>query len=669
MDNHLIKILMFLILLSFIQVPAFADLDYSKNNTVPTSPTTYEPNKTYQFNITWQNTTDPLDTVLFEWDGTKEIPTGSRTIDANTTEFYVDKIDLSANEYGWEYKWIANDTLGNSNSTDDQFYIIDKTTPTITLLLDNNDSETVTFDMNWTVNFTAYSDVSNLNIKLNTTLSGWTEQNGTTIIYLSTLTDSEGTYNVTAYTDGNENYSSTNLTHYLVVEYRAPSCSHNEYPTNGTNYSLGENYHFNLTCQDGSLETVIFTFNGTEISTNNTTIDANTKVFNATLIDLPANETGYTYNWFAEDSFGDNSSTGNLTYVIEKGSILHLAIDGEESNKAITDGTLANITCWTNDTRIDGTQFKLERWVGYPLQYQDTYTNTSAYNISVNKTFYLADDGTEYRCYINNSSIAENYINISRIVTVNPISTDDGGDDGSPPSSGGTLPISGSISIQGLTSKLTVNAGESKSTTFSLKNTYDLSFYVNISISGISDTWYRLDKKTLVRVFGDSSETITLTFNIPEDAEAKDYTVRVTVRGGTNPQTSFILTVNPPVEEELTIEQNETLEATNQTANETAASPTGLFPFNLIDPTYIVLIVGAMACILIFIFRKKITGTLLIRYQSKPIKEERIEVKSKLEEKVIKKKPEKKLKIRSPFSGLKLRLSLVKEKKEKKEKK
>jgi len=179
-----------------------------------------------------------------------------------------------------------------------------------------------------------------------------------------------------------------------------------------------------------------------------------------------------------------------------------------------------------------------------------------------------------------------------------------------------------------------------------------------------------LDKKTLVRVFGDSSETITLTFNIPEDAEAKDYTVRVNVSGGTNPKSTFTLTVNPPVEEEVTIEQPETLEATNQTANETAAAPTGLFPFNLIDARYVVLIVGVIACVLIVIFRfrNNIRGFVSRDYKPKPIKEKRIEVKPKPEEKVIKKKIEKKKK-RFSLSGLKLRLTLVKEKKEKKEKK
>jgi len=68
--------------------------------------------------------------------------------------------------------------------------------------------------------------------------------------------------------------------------------------------------------------------------------------------------------------------------------------------------------------------------------------------------------------------------------------------------------------------------------------------------------------------------------------------------------------------------------------------------------------------VLTFRFRGNITGFLSRGYKAKPIKEKRIEVKPK--EKVIKKKPEKKRKKRFSLSGLKLKLTIVKEKKEKK---
>jgi hypothetical protein len=83
------------------------------NSESPSSPFTYVPSQAYQLNITYQNSSY-INNVYFVWNGTNTAPTGNRTIDANTTEFYLSKADLSAGTY--QYYIFVNTSSGNESS-------------------------------------------------------------------------------------------------------------------------------------------------------------------------------------------------------------------------------------------------------------------------------------------------------------------------------------------------------------------------------------------------------------------------------------------------------------------------------------------------------------------------------------------------------------------------
>jgi len=96
---------------------------YSSNVTDPASPVTYAPGASYQFNITWTDATTDVDTVLFEFNG------NNYSVSQDGNVYYIILPELSANVTGHEYKWYANDSANNWNSTVQLNYIINKADP------------------------------------------------------------------------------------------------------------------------------------------------------------------------------------------------------------------------------------------------------------------------------------------------------------------------------------------------------------------------------------------------------------------------------------------------------------------------------------------------------------------------------------------------------------
>ncbi|MEM4322105.1 MAG: hypothetical protein QW308_03370, partial [Candidatus Woesearchaeota archaeon] len=115
---------------------------WSNNKTFPTSPATYSPTQTYQFNITWTDNT-ALDTVLFEHNFTGVAANYSPTgFTGNTTnrEYFYNYGPLAAGNYYW--KSHANDTSGNTNSTATFPYTVNKATPTLNITLQPSSTTT-----------------------------------------------------------------------------------------------------------------------------------------------------------------------------------------------------------------------------------------------------------------------------------------------------------------------------------------------------------------------------------------------------------------------------------------------------------------------------------------------------------------------------------------------
>jgi len=140
-----------------------------------------------------------------------------------------------------------------------------------------------------------------------------------------------------------------------------------EEPASPTTYSSQATYRFNITVNDpdgeGDISTVIFEFNGVNETVTTYVIHNTTaRNYSITKTDLPANPSGYTFKWYANDSQNSWASVVEGTYVINKGVNL-----------------LTSLTCSPSST------------VTYPIQTTCTGTQSTTGDDGV--IYYLYRDG------------------------------------------------------------------------------------------------------------------------------------------------------------------------------------------------------------------------------------------------------------------------------------
>jgi PGF-pre-PGF domain-containing protein len=144
----------FLILVSFVLISsvlsssAFAYPVWSENTTTPSSPQNYSPTATYNFSIRWNETVGGLGNIsqaIFEWGGTNYTKSTTPAVQNNTNGYFW--INFTAQAAGnYSFKWYANDTAGNWNSSDTWSYVINKGTPTVNVYIDDVASDkTITY--------------------------------------------------------------------------------------------------------------------------------------------------------------------------------------------------------------------------------------------------------------------------------------------------------------------------------------------------------------------------------------------------------------------------------------------------------------------------------------------------------------------------------------------
>jgi len=536
---------------------------------------------------------------------------------------------LGANADGYEYKVNA---IGNQNYSDNStgliyYAFVNKANPNINLLIDGV-SKNVTADRNWTINFTAYADNPYVNVFLNTNLLGWILQNGTPTVYNKTkLTQADGVYDITAYIVDNENYSADSITYYLNINETTPTYSSSSVvvnPPHNSQYISNQVYQFNITWQDGSLDNVTFniyntsvldansinkTFNSILNSTNltNYTVDNNTRIFSVNVYDLPKGN--YNYVWTAFDTFNKNSSIFSSYTVAPKDITSNISLSISSTSLPSGGGSVA-ASCSASSYPVNLTL----NFVGFT-------SNTSNKGDAV----YLSGSilqTTDISCYVSGNA---NYTG-SKIGSVFVASSSPSPIPGqSPGPTQNTTP--GSFIIYGLTPTLSINLGESKQVSFTLKNTLGKGAIANVTISvkGIDSSWYTPLSK-INYSYNNILQTLTLTFKIPSDAEAKDYTVKIAATGKlvvnssiiNTPDATMKLTVASPQPiqplpsqtvgtENTTEQQNETA---NITSNQTASGATGLAATFEFFKNNLVIILAIAACLLIFIFRNNLTTAL-----------------------------------------------------------
>jgi len=104
------------------------------SNEAHTDPAVYSKGGSYDFSIDWTDETSGVSTVTFTFDGNNYNPSASGSTYSYTLS------DLPAGTYS--FKWTATDSAGNSITTNDFTFTVEKAVPSISLSLSPSDNET-----------------------------------------------------------------------------------------------------------------------------------------------------------------------------------------------------------------------------------------------------------------------------------------------------------------------------------------------------------------------------------------------------------------------------------------------------------------------------------------------------------------------------------------------
>jgi outer membrane protein assembly factor BamB len=196
--------------------------NWSNNLTQPQSPTVYEPNKNYQFNLTWYDNVG-ISKVLIEHNFTTGGPLVNSTMNNEGYEYFFSLSDLPAGTYVW--RSYANDTSNNWNKTDQWVYVVEKASTLTRLFLNGSESDR-TYNVSEVANFTVALNVSGKTVYLETNMSDWVLQSSVTPLYNYTKLNQKGIFNVTGYFLGDENYTASSQTYFVsVIDEESPSWS------------------------------------------------------------------------------------------------------------------------------------------------------------------------------------------------------------------------------------------------------------------------------------------------------------------------------------------------------------------------------------------------------------------------------------------------------------
>lgn len=202
------------LLLSEIVPPQF-----NSNSTSVSSGTQYAPEINYGFQI---NFTDNIgiSTAFFETNLNSSIKnyTVSCFGPATNVLCIINFTDLTAGN-NYQYRWIANDTSNNFNSTDVVSYQIAKNTSAVIRLFLNETEGNKIYGQNQIANFTAFLNVSGKTIFLDSNYTGWALQSNANsrIDNITTLSSVGNNFNLTAYWNGDENYTASSQTYFFNI--------------------------------------------------------------------------------------------------------------------------------------------------------------------------------------------------------------------------------------------------------------------------------------------------------------------------------------------------------------------------------------------------------------------------------------------------------------------
>jgi hypothetical protein len=294
-----------------------------------------------------------LTNTSLRWNGIMEPMLGSEK------NWFLNKTNLSDGKY--YFRVVGTDVNNNITSSNTSWVVIDTTSPVLTNPTPANNSY-ITGN-----SFQIFSiQVSDPNTKNGTLYyrrqnidSDW--QNVPLASCSGSSPTCSATIDASGVEEGNtvsyyfEVYDQTNhvghygtVTDYLMatVDRTPPSWSDIiSYPISGVAYAPNQSYQFNIIVTDNfAVDTVLLEVNnGIDSRTYVSTKDGN--VYYTTLTDLPANSTGYSLQWYMNDTAGNENYADIWSYVINKApSQVRLLLDGTENNITITTGEIVDIT-------------------------------------------------------------------------------------------------------------------------------------------------------------------------------------------------------------------------------------------------------------------------------------------------------------------------------------
>ncbi|MEM0372735.1 MAG: hypothetical protein QXO69_02780, partial [archaeon] len=141
-------------------------------------------------------------------------------------------VSLGAGDY--EYVCNVSSSENYSAASNSSVYVVSKAGSLVRLFLNGSEGN-VTYNVGDFANFTVSLNVSGKTVYLNSTIPGWALQSGITPLENVTQLTTVGTYAVTGYFPGDENYTSSSVTYYAnVSDFEAPKYSNDADDSSGS---------------------------------------------------------------------------------------------------------------------------------------------------------------------------------------------------------------------------------------------------------------------------------------------------------------------------------------------------------------------------------------------------------------------------------------------------
>ncbi|MFH1669889.1 MAG: Ig-like domain-containing protein [Candidatus Woesearchaeota archaeon] len=260
----------------------------------------------------------------------------------------------------------ANDTLGNTENRSITLRV-SNTLPFIQISSPIYDS--TEYNSNFNLNITYYDDeLSAAGYSITNSTGGIVQSAENTSLNSTThsfadLVDvaglQDGSYTIFAYANDTTGYVTTKQRSF-IIDKTAPAYSAVNGPPDPSTYSPAGSYNFNITwTETNSIDEAIFEFDGVNYSDATRTGDVFSKIMS------PLGAGTHDYRWSANDTTGNQNSTGTMTSTINRASSSCLLQFDNISPQPHGTQVTANCSCtnpetdailWRNDTDVTSTE-------------------------------------------------------------------------------------------------------------------------------------------------------------------------------------------------------------------------------------------------------------------------------------------------------------------------